>query len=107
MMLHSNLSYKHHIKSILSKVNKTIGISGIKSPSYKKRLANVKAWDKLATSFTLLISWCFLLRYLNIEPGIKLWWYRTRDFYGSQIPMTLGLMAYWVRQLPCMQEIHS
>ena len=25
-MLHSNLSYEHHIKSILNKVNKTIGL---------------------------------------------------------------------------------
>ena len=31
-----------------------------------------------------------MLRYFNVEPSFKQQWYRTRDLFGSQIPVTTG-----------------
>ena len=37
-----------------------------------------------------------LLKYLNFEPSFKLWWCRSQDLFGSQIPVTIEAKVYWV-----------
>ena len=46
-----------------------------------------------------------LLRYFNFEPSFKLRWYRARDLFASQIPVTTGGGGRegFQLQISCMQ----